>query len=174
MGEEDLMRRIGQGDAQAFEQLYELYKKPIANLLYRLCFDRVLVDDLLQEVFVRIWRAAGNFRGQSRVSTFIFRVAYNVYINEARKHKEKVGEELHRETHEQPHDDLVRDELQAKVREALQQLPEHERVVLIMSEYNGLKYQEIAEVLDIPVGTVKSRIFSALNRLRDHLRPHVK
>lgn len=174
MREEELMRRIGQGDAEAFERLYELYKRPIANLLYRLCFDRALVDDLMQEVFLRVWRGAGSFRGQSRVSTFIFQVAYNVYINESRRRREKLGEDLSRETVRQPADDLIRDELQAKVRQAVQELPEHERAALMLSEYNGLKYQEIAEVLDIPVGTVKSRIFSALQRLRERLRPHVR
>ena len=172
--EEELLRATAGGDQNAFEELYHLYKKPLAKLLYRLSFDRILVDDLMQEVFVRLWRGAGSFRGLSKVSTFVFRIAYNVYINESRKRKEKLSEELHSETTVQPYDQLIREEMQARVRDAIQSLPEHERAALILSEYNDLKYQEIGEVLGIPVGTVKSRIFSAVNRLRERLGPHLR
>ncbi|HLG42061.1 MAG TPA: sigma-70 family RNA polymerase sigma factor [Planctomycetota bacterium] len=169
--EEDLVRRIAAGDSEAFEKLYEAYRKPLANYLYRLCFDRALVEDLLQEVFVRIWRAAASFRAESKVSTFIFRIATNVWINESRRLREKPAEAAaDRVQSGEPGEELERREREARVRDALRTLPAGERAVLILAEYNGLPYEEIARVLEVPVGTVKSRMFHALQRLRDRLR----
>jgi len=168
--EEDLIRRIAAGDSEAFEKLYEAYRKPLANFLYRLCFDRALVEDLLQEVFVRIWRAAASFRAESKVSTFIFRIATNVWINESRRLREKPSEAAEGLHAGEPPEDLERREREAQVRDALRTLPAGERAVLILAEYNGLPYEEISRILEVPVGTVKSRMFHALQRLRDRLR----
>ncbi|MGI0149790.1 MAG: RNA polymerase sigma factor [Thermoplasmata archaeon] len=169
-GEEDLLRRVAAGDSEAFERLYEAYRKPIANYLYRLCFDRALVEDLLQEVFVRIWRAAASFRAESKVSTFFFRIATNVWINESRRLREKPSDTAEGIEAGDPSEELERRERAERVREALRTLPAGERAVLILAEYNGLPYEEIAQILEVPVGTVKSRMFHALQRLRNRLR----
>ncbi len=170
--EEELILRIKNGDAHAFEQLYELYKGPIANLLYRLTFDRERVDDLMQEIFFRVWRGAQTFRGASKVSTFVFRVAYNVFLSDNRKKRPK-PKEFEKITDQAPPDALIAEERIQQVQAAIKQLPENDRMILVLSEYNGLSYDEIVEVLGLPLGTVKSRMFYALQHLRERLKGKV-
>lgn len=170
--DEELVLRIKNGDEHAFEQLYEAYKGPIANLLYRLCFDRERVDDLMQEIFVRVWRGCQTFRGASKVSTFIFRIAYNHWISESRKPRGR-SVPLAGIEGKDPSDVALGHERMNQVQEAIKQLPENDRIILVMSEYNGLSYEEIGEILGLPVGTVKSRMFYALQHLRDRLKGKV-
>jgi RNA polymerase sigma-70 factor (ECF subfamily) len=171
--EEELVLRIKNGDEHAFEQLYELYKRPIANLLYRLCFDRERVDDLMQEVFVRVWRGCHSFRGASKVSTFVFRIAYNVWITDSRKPKGRPMMDVGKITDKDPSEALLGDERTQQVQEAIKSLPENDKVILVMSEYNGMTYEEIGEILGLPLGTVKSRMFYALQHLREKLKGKV-
>jgi len=170
--DEELVLRIKNGDEHAFEQLYESYKGPIANLLYRLCFDRERVDDLMQEIFVRVWRGCQTFRGASKVSTFIFRIAYNHWISESRKPRGRTIDVRGIEGKD-PSDVALGDERTRQVQEAIKQLPENDRVILVMSEYNGMTYEEIGEILGLPIGTIKSRMFYALQHLRDRLKGKV-
>lgn len=165
-----LMLRVKEGDAAAFEELYGLFKRPLANFLYRLCWNRQLVDDLMQDVFLRLWRAAPNYEPTAKVSTYVFRIAHNLWINEGMKRREQAIQDLERSGDMDPGEDLVRGETQAAVKKAIDELPDGERECLVLSEYNGLKYAEISEILGIPVGTVKSRIFSAVQRLREKLK----
>jgi len=168
--ETELMLRVKGGDAAAFEELYGLYRKSLANFLFRLCWSRQRVDDLLQEVFLRLWRAAPHYQPSAKVSTYIFRIAHNLWINEGMKRKERALEDADRAGASDPASRIERDEVQAAVRNAIDALPNGERECLILSEYNGLKYAEISEILDIPLGTVKSRIWSAMQRLREKLK----
>ncbi len=168
--ETELMLRVKGGDARAFEELYGLYKRPLANFLYRLCWNRPLVDDLMQEVFLRLWRAAPNYEPTARVSTYVFRIAHNLWINEGTKRRAQALGDVDRPGRDDPSKDLERGEVQAAVRKAIDELPDGERECLVLSEYNGLKYAEISEILGIPLGTVKSRIFGAVQRLREKLK----
>lgn len=164
------MLRAKTGDASAFAELYSVFKKPLANFLYRLCWNRQIVDDLMQEVFLRVWRAAPNYEPTAKVSTYLFRVAHNLWINEGMKKREQAMEDLERPGEMDPSEDLQRGEVQAAVKKAIEELPDGERECLVLSEYNNMKYAEISEILGIPVGTVKSRIFSAVQRLREKLK----
>ncbi len=166
-----LMLRIREGDSRAFEELYRLYNKPLANFFHRLCWNPARVDDLLQEVFLRIWKAAPRYEPTAKFSTWIFRIAHNLWINDSRKRRETSLGNLEREEENPPGRSMERSETRRKVQAALEALPEGERECLVLSHYNGLKYAEIAEVMEIPVGTVKSRIFSAVRRLRETLEP---
>ena len=168
--ETNLMLAVKGGSKEAFRELYGLYEKPLANFLYRLCWNRSLVEDLLQEVMLRVWRAAASYEPTAKVSTYLFRIAYNLWVNEAaRKRAEALGEaDPARDA--DPSAGMHRRELQAAVRRAIETLPNGEKECLILSEYNGMKYADIAEVLGIPVGTVKSRIFTATQRLREALK----
>ncbi len=165
-----LMLRVREGSEEAFRELYELYRKPLANFLYRLCWNRSRVDDLVQEVFLRLWRARGSYEPTAKVSTYVFRIASNHWINEAAKRREQALGGADQAGGTDPSAPLVQSEVQAAVRRAIDALPEGERMCLVLSEYNGLKYAEIGEVLGIPVGTVKSRVFSAVGRLRESLK----
>ncbi|MBI4566289.1 MAG: sigma-70 family RNA polymerase sigma factor [Planctomycetes bacterium] len=167
-----LMLAVKEGSAEAFRELYELYRKPLANFLYRLCWDSSLVEDLLQEVFLRVWRARGSYQPQAKVSTYLFRIAANLWINESAKRRERSSELAEGVVGDAVSESLERSEIQKAVRQAIGELPEGERICLILSEYNGLKYAQIAEVLGIPVGTVKSRMYSAIQRLKELLKSH--
>ena len=85
--ETQLMLAVRDGSAEAFRELYALYEKPLAGFLHRLCWNRALVEDLLQEVMLRVWRAASGYEPRARVSTWIFRIAHNLWINESAKRR---------------------------------------------------------------------------------------
>jgi len=168
----NLMLAIRGGSAAAFQELYEAYQKPLANFLYRMCWNRALVDDLVQEVFLRVWRSREQYEPTAKVSTYLFRIASNLWINHAEKKRETALGDADRPAGGAPEEPLERSEAQQAVKRAVDALPEGERLCLVLSEYNGLKYSEISEVLGIPVGTVKSRIFSAVQRLKVALKDH--
>jgi RNA polymerase sigma-70 factor (ECF subfamily) len=168
--ETDLMLRVKGGDREAFAELYSLFQKPVYNYLYRLAFNRAMAEDLLQEAFLRIWKAAPGWAPAAKVSTWIFRIAHNLFLNEAARRREKSIETPEAELRADPASDLNRRELRSAVQKAIEALPEGERECLLLSEYNGFKYAEIAEILGIPVGTVKSRMFSAVQHLRETLK----
>ena len=168
--ETELMLRVKVGDRAAFAELYGLYQKPLVNYLYRLCFNRALAEDLLQETFLRIWKAATTYEPTAKVSTYVFRIARNLFLNEAARRREMALESADKEMRADPASDLKRREIQSAVQKAIEALPEGERECLLLSEYNGFKYAEISEILGIPVGTVKSRMFSAVQRLKEMLK----
>ncbi len=184
------MARIAEGDGRAFEALYEIYAKPVTNFLYRMCYDAALAEDCLQEVFMRIWKHAPTWRGQCKVSTFIFQVAKNYGLNardKAARYRTRYGDG-HREEEELggaamgepvaeatgPAGTVAGEELRSLVRGAVETLPEDQRVVVHLSQVQGLTYREIAEVLQVPTGTVKSRMAAAAEALRRKLERHVR
>ena len=166
-----LMLRIRQGDSRAFEELYQLYRGPLATFFHRLCRNQARVDDLLQEVFLRLWKAAPRYEPSAKFSTYLFRIAHNLWINDSRKKRESTGDQIDRPKEMPPDHSLETRETQKLIESALDRLPEGEKECIILSHYNGLKYREISEIMEIPVGTVKSRIFSGLEKLRKELRP---
>jgi RNA polymerase sigma-70 factor (ECF subfamily) len=179
------MRRIKAGDRAAFQELYDAHKGPLFSFLFRLCWDKTVAEDCLQEVFIAAWKGAATWEPHAQVNTWLFRIARNLWINEGRKAKRRPAlfsflgsSEGENAPPDFPDDDTgpvdasQAVEARAAVRRAIEQLPEHERMVVLLSEFEGLKYAEIAEVLDIPVGTVKSRMSSASERLRALLRKH--
>jgi RNA polymerase sigma-70 factor (ECF subfamily) len=129
-----------------------------------------MAEDLLQEAFFRIWKAAPTWEPAAKVSTWIFRISHNLFLNEAARRREKSIETPEAELRADPASDLNRREIRSAVQKAIEALPEGERECLLLSEYNGFKYAEISEILGIPVGTVKSRMFSAVQRLRESLK----
>src|SRR5262252_9246643 len=168
--ETELMLLVKTGDSSAFEEIFRLYQKPLANYLYRLTRNRTRSEDLLQDTFLRLWKAAPNYEPSAKVSTYIFRIAHNLFLNDAARRREKALETLEAETRSDPASDLNRREIRSAVQKAVEALPEGEREVLLLSEYSGFKYAEISEILGIPVGTVKSRMFSAVQRLKEALK----
>jgi RNA polymerase sigma-70 factor (ECF subfamily) len=168
--ETELMLRVKAGDRHAFEELYRLYEKPLTNYLYRLSGNRARAEDLLQDAFLRVWKAAPTYEPSAKVSTYVFRIAHNLFLNDAARRREKALESIDAETRSDPASDLNRREVQSAVQKAVEALPDGEREVLLLSEYNGFKYAEISEILGIPVGTVKSRMFSAVQRLKEALK----
>ena len=163
----------------AFDALCTAYDKKVVNIAYSLLSDREDALDAAQEVFVRIYKSIASFRGDSSLSTWIFRITRNVCSDFLRKRKgfvksldEEEDDEPKLEIPDEknaPHTDYEKKERVYVVREAISELDEHQRTVLTLFDLNGLSYEEIAEITHVPVGTVKSRLYRAREALRKKL-----
>jgi RNA polymerase sigma-70 factor (ECF subfamily) len=168
-------------DPQAFAQLVERWQQPIQRLCTRLTGDSHRGEDLAQETFARLFARRKNYQPTGKFSTFLWRMALNLCYDELRKLKRRG--ELSLEDHASdgrvdvesdgpaPDSQLLLAERAETVRKALLQLAEPYRVVVVLRHYEGLKFREIGDVLGIPEGTVKSRMFEAMNQLSSLLNP---
>lgn len=182
----ELMLRVKQGDIEAFERIYEHYKRPIGSFFYHLVWDQSLTEDFLQEVFLRLWRSAAEYEPSGKFSTYIFQIAKNFWLNERVKRMreprvsldapvEGKDEEYRLEVAGNvatPSTIMANAEMKAHVQEAIEYMPEKQRVTFVLSEFQGLKYEEISEILEVPLGTVKSRMVSAERFLRGKLEKY--
>src|SRR5258705_12485328 len=183
VADEQAMWRVKMDDdPQAFARLVERWQKPIQRLCLRMLGDVHRAEDLTQEAFAKVFARRKDYEPVGRFSTFLWRIALNLCYDELRKINRRGessledGADEHGELHFAadsigPDLQVVRDERAETVRRALLQLPEPYRVVVVLRHYEGLKFREIGEVLDIPEGTVKSRMVEALNQLSRALKP---
>lgn len=173
--EQAMWRVQTEDDAEAFALLVRRWEKPIQNLCTRMLGDAHRGEDLAQEAFTRIFSKRKDYESRCKFSTFLWRVALNLCYDELRRRDrrresplaisdDEVGEEFPSDG-PSPHDSLARQESAEQVREALLQLPETYRSVLVLRHYEDLKFREIGEVLGIPEGTVKSRMAEGLDQL---------
>ena len=178
------------GDKEAFSRLVEAYQDRIYGYLSRMLSDPDEAEDVAQEVFVRAYRSLGKFRGASSFHTWLYRIASNLAIDVARRRKRQdnsvysldasveVGEDEY--DRDIPDDSGAPDQLteQREVREIVRQvvdeLPEKLRDVVILYELQGESYEDIASILDVPLGTVKSRLFNARGQLKKKLQRMVE
>lgn len=170
VGEEHLMRLVAAGHAPAFEELYTLYGSAVYNYTLRLVNEPAVSEEILQEVFLVLWRNARSFRAEAKVKTWLLRIAHHQAVSWLRRRRPLAwpSEELESD------EDLLDDHLVQRwktdvVRAAILQLPPKQRAVIELSFAHGLSYAEIAEVMDCPVGTVKSRMSYALHTLTEQL-----
>ncbi len=176
------------GRAQAFQELVERYQKRLLNFVYRTIGDRERAEDLVQEVFIRVHRHLHRFDQSKKFSTWIYTIASNLAKNELRNRSrnplvlfqamKKSWEADHRPLQfEDPHhrpDDLYRQRhLRELVEWAITQLPEHHREVFVLRELEGRAYEDIAEIANCNLGTVKSRLNRARNRFAQVIAPHL-
>ena len=184
----ELMQRVRRDDAAAFEQLYARYARPLMNFFHRMCYDTVAAEDYLQETFLRVWRARRTYRPVGKVSTWLFQIAKNFWLNERAKTKlrpfhektaliggrdEAATELSDPRSGTSPAAAAQAGETEAAIRAAVAELSEKLRLVFVLCRYQGMAYAHAAEVLGIPLGTVKSRMAAAEKTLRDKLRPHL-
>lgn len=170
-----------EGDPEAFDALLQRYQRMLANYFYKQCYDRTLAQDLVQETFLRILRSAHRYRPEAKFKTYLFTVARNLWIDQHRSRKaapKTISADLPLAedgatladvvpTAEMgPDSSLEGREVATLVREALERLPEGQREVWLLAVDQDLKQREIAEILEIPLGTVKSRMNAAVTRLR--------
>lgn len=164
----ELMLRIAKGDAEAFEEIYRRFARPILALARRRLSDPGKAEDATQETFVSIWRSAGSFRPERGTgSAWLFAVARNSIIDRARQRTDATIEEAPEQVSADPGPSEIAesDWLAWEVHTALERLPEREQRVLSMAYFSGLSQSEIAERLDLPLGTVKTRTRSGLSRM---------
>ena len=176
------------GDARAFERLVLKYQDRIFNLAYRLLNHREEAQELTQEIFLKVYRQVGSFRGDSLFSTWLFQVASNHCKNRL-KYLQRRRQHLHDsldapiETEEGqveraipdfsriPEDEVARAQIQKLVSDQIATLPEDYRMVIVLRDIQGLSYEEIAQILHTAEGTVKSRLHRARLELKERLKP---
>ena len=181
----ELVRRWQGGDIAAFEALVSRHERRVFRLLMRMLGNREEAEDAAQEAFLSLYRHGHRFRGEARFSTFVYRVAANAALNRRRslgrararteelKRRHSAGDDLPSSPRD-PRDNALGREAQQRVQEALLALPDDLRVAIVLYDIEGQPYRDIAEVLDIPEGTVKSRIHRARNTLRELLAEYVR
>jgi RNA polymerase sigma-70 factor (ECF subfamily) len=175
MGDPDLelIEATGRGDQEAFEALVVRYQNPLLNFITRYLRDRTLAEDVAQEVFLRIYRAAPRFEPKAKVSTWIFQIAYNLALTEMghRKRRRDLCEAIGR-YREETDQSGKRYELEEAVTAALGRLPEQQRAALLLRINEGLSYQEIGDILGTSVSGVESLLFRGRKALKLILKEH--
>jgi RNA polymerase sigma-70 factor (ECF subfamily) len=183
--DQELVERAQKGDKRAFELLVLKYQRKLARLLSRMVRDPAEIEDITQESFIKAYRALPQFRGESAFYTWLYRIAVNTAKNYlvARGRRAPTTTEFNAEEAEGFEEaELLRDiatpdaELQTKqiaeaVNKAVEALPEELRTAITLREIEGLSYEEIAQLMDCPIGTVRSRIFRAREAIAEKIRP---
>lgn len=168
-----LIAQAQHGDRWAFGELIYRHQQKVINLVYRMCGDEQLAEDAAQEAFIRAWQHLPDYRPQAPFRSWLYRIALNAARDLLRRERETVDvDDLPLAAPEEgPASAAERHERAAMVQRAVLALPEASRAVIILREYEGLSYKEIAEALDIPLGTVMSRLNYARTQLRQTLAP---
>ncbi len=182
--DQQLVKRVQQGDKRAFDLLVIKYQHKIVAIVGRYIRDTSEVHDVVQEAFIKAYRALANFRGESAFYTWLYRIAINTAKNHlvARGRRPPASDVDVEEAEfyggsqalkdiDSPENNLFRDELQGVVNQAIRELPEDLRTAVTLRELEGLSYEEIAEVMGCPVGTVRSRIFRAREAIDKRIEP---
>jgi RNA polymerase sigma-70 factor (ECF subfamily) len=184
-----LMLLAKDGDMRAFEQLVEKYKQPIVNLMFRMLHDFSEAEDLAQTVFIRVYQSASRYEVSAKFSTWIFTIARHVCLNEIRRRSRHPADSIEsnlpdadepaprqfedRKTFTPPEAFLQR-ELEGKIQEALDGLPDKQRLAVLLCRENELSYEEIAGVLGLSISATKSLIHRARETLKLRLKPYLR
>jgi len=179
-----LVERVQRGDKKAFDLLVLKYQHKVANLISRYVRDQAEVLDVTQEAFIKAYRALSNFRGDSAFYTWLYRIAINTAKNYlAAQARRPPGDDIEAETAEQmdlggrlketgtPERMALQREIAQTIQAALDELPDDLRTAIMLRELEGLSYEEIAQAMDCPIGTVRSRIFRAREAIDVKLKP---
>ncbi len=177
-----LMLRYRDGDARAFELLYERHKGPLYRYLQRMCGRREVADDLFQEVWSKVIASRGRYEARAQFNTFLFRIAHNCAVDyfrrSGRPHEraaqdvDDLADELGAVEHEQPDAALAEAQVREDFRRALAGLPPEQRDVFVLYEESGLTLEEIGRITGVAMETAKSRLRYAVGKLRIALRQH--
>ncbi len=189
MDDHQLLAATLRGDEAAFHELTRRYRNQITNYVYRMLDDYDRAVDLAQETFVRVWINAERYQATYSFSTYIYKIAHNLAISELRQRKrrrtiplpvffsDKDSEEMEVEIEDRKQvmadDAMIGDERRRAVSRAIASLPEKYRAALVLCDIEERSYEEISDVLGLPVGTVKSRINRARNLLKEKLRDYL-
>jgi RNA polymerase sigma factor (sigma-70 family) len=175
-----LMQLVGRGDTKAFEELVERHQALVAGTVARMLGSNSDVEDIAQQVFIRVWKSARRYKPRAKFTTWLLKITRNLVFNELRRTKRRAqvpldpaagADEpaLKDESNPAPDASLLAVELQKTIEEAIMHLPETQRMALVLRRYEQLSYEQIAEVLDLSVPAVNSVLFRARTELRSRL-----
>ena len=180
----ELVQRVQSGDKKSFDILVLKYQHKVIGLITRYVHDPDTAMDVAQEAFIKAYRGLKNFRGESAFYTWLYRIAINsaknYLVSQNRRlpdsdidaeEAEQIGGESALKEYASPEHEMLKDEIQAAVTQAIDALPEDLRTAIILRELEGMSYEEIAVTMDCPIGTVRSRIFRARESIDKVLRP---
>jgi RNA polymerase sigma-70 factor (ECF subfamily) len=179
--DEELMAGTARGDEHAFELLVKRHQSRMLNLIYRFIGNRTQARDLAQEVFIRVWEASPRYKPQAKFTTWIYRLAANLCLNELKSSSRKklffsenlaeLGRTPNEESNVSPsaEDLLLTEERSRQISLALQSLPENQRIALILKRYENLSYHEIAKIMECSVAVVESLLVRAKRNLQEKL-----
>ena len=171
--EKELVTRAQGGDRNAFSELVRMHSQGVVNVIYRMCGNMQIAEDAAQETFIQAWLRLPSYRPQASLRNWLYRIAVNAAIDMLRKEKHTLPgavEDMNlRDTEPGPEALVTSFQQTETVQAAVLALPDASRAVLVLREFEGLSYQEIAESLEIPVGTVMSRLNYARKLLREKL-----
>jgi RNA polymerase sigma-70 factor, ECF subfamily len=179
-----LMVLVASGDTVAFEALIERHQTLVAGTVARMLGSNSDVEDIAQQVFIRVWKSASRYVARAKFTTWLLKITRNLVFNEMRRAKRHphVPVQIDPEAEELPLRDemtatpdatLLQEELQSKIDSAIAQLPDTQRMALVLRRYQELSYEEIAEVLELSVPAVKSLLFRARTELRERLQDYL-
>lgn len=177
-----IMERMRDDDREAVVELVRRYQNELVGFFYHQCFDQLLAEEMTQDVFVNVYKSRHRYQATAKVRTFLYRIAHNLWIDHLRRNRHHhvsldaeygasnlrlvdVLDAPDANGHDEGHADHVR----RRIHQAVALLPEGQREVFVMANQQNMKYQEIAQILGIPEGTVKSRMHNAVRHLRDEL-----
>jgi len=178
----ELVKRVQAGDKTAFDLLVRKYQSRVISLVSRMVRDPMAVEDVSQEAFIKAYRGLTNFRGDSAFYTWLYRIAVNTAKNylvsnsrkahfggvDAQEAEQFDDADMLRE-YDTPEEVAVTDEVRSTVVKAIERLPDELKTAISLREFDGLSYEEIAEVMECPIGTVRSRIFRAREAIENSI-----
>lgn len=181
MTDEELVEKVKKGDADVYEKIIQKYQSKVFGLIYNMTKNQNDIEDLAQEVFIKIYKNLGKFKGESSLYTWIYKITVNLCLDEMKKRKnviyldEKIevdDGEVNRElpSEEKSQEKLYEEkELQEKLHNCINKLPEKQKVMIVLRDIKGFSYEEISKITDVKLGTVKSQINRARLKLKELL-----
>jgi RNA polymerase sigma-70 factor (ECF subfamily) len=180
--ETEMISRCQQGDQEALKEIFDKYHKKVYRIAYGVVRHREEALDIVQEVFIKLFRSIKNFKGKSHFYTYLYRMVMNTAIDHARKTGKQFISSLDEEGSFEPPDELekgperilLQKELEERVKRAMEKLPAEQRAALIFRDVEGLSYQEMAEAMGCSIGTVMSRLHYGRKRIQELLKDYVE
>ena len=180
--ESELISRCQEGDQNALKEIYERYHDKVYRIAYGMVRQREEALDIVQEVFIKLYQSIRNFKGKSKLYTYLYRMTMNTAIDHSRKMHRFFSSSLDEEGAPQPSEGaekgpdriLLHKELEGKVKAALDELPPDQRMAIVFREVEGLSYREMAESMGCSIGTVMSRLHYGRKKIQELLRKYVQ
>jgi RNA polymerase sigma-70 factor (ECF subfamily) len=180
-----LMRLVSRGDTAALEELIERHQTLVAGTVARMLGSNSDVEDIAQQVFIRVWKSAGRYVPRAKFTTWLLKITRNLVFNELRRAKRQAQTPIQIDHHSEemplrdevtqtPDASLLERELQSAIEQAITALPETQRMALVLRRYEDLSYEQIGEILDLSVPAVKSVLFRARTELRARLKGYLE